>query len=250
MIASRTGSKEVEPEREPHPGLTAVHGQLVGGAGAVGAHQDLPFERLRVELLEREVEHQRVIARGVRTGVPGPQDPGGRLPCRIQVAQQRMMTVAALEVPLRPILLRISSGQRRVEVEHRQLATVAPCPALRARTELPCPRSRERDRRAQPREALFLDRVDHPQRGRVRRDIAEQVGLVALSPQVSQALPAVGEHHRQIAQHHPRVVRRAPLAGRRHRPGQRPRQPHPVRDTRQQRTPSMPDLSRTVRPDD
>src|ERR1019366_8423924 len=45
---------------------------------------------------------------------------------------QRVMTVAALEVSLRLILLRIGGGERLVEVEHRQLGTVLLDPALRS----------------------------------------------------------------------------------------------------------------------
>ena len=40
---------------------------------------------------------------------------------------------------------------------------------------------------------------------------AEQVSLVALSLQISETIPAVGEHHRQVAQYNARIVRRAPL---------------------------------------
>src|SRR5450755_5158827 len=63
-------------------------------AGTVGADQDLPVERLRVELREREIQHGLVIGGGVRAGVPRPQDPGGRLAGPVEIAQQRTMAVA------------------------------------------------------------------------------------------------------------------------------------------------------------
>ena len=52
----------------------------------------------------------------------------------------------------------------------------------------------ERDRRAQPAQALLVDRIDHPERRRVRRDVAIQVRLVTKRAQVRQAVTAIGEH--------------------------------------------------------
>lgn len=51
--------------------------------------------------------------------------------------------------------------------------------------------------------------VRYPKRSPIREHPAEQIALVAQRPQISQAVPAIGEHHHQLAQHHPRVVHRA-----------------------------------------
>ena len=219
-------------------------------AGAVGADQDLPVKRLRVDLRKREIQHGLVIGGGVRAGVPRPQDPCGRRAGPVAIAQQRMMAVAALEVPGRVLLLRAGARERRVDVDHRPLRTTVPSRdrPLRPRPELPRPRSGERDRRAQPAQALLVDRIDHPERRRVRRDVAIQVRLVTLSSQVSQTTPAVGEHHRQVAQHSPRVMRRRALPGRGHRRRQRSCQPDPISDAGDQRAAGMPDHARPVRP--
>src|SRR5450631_1016163 len=110
-------------------------------AGAVGADQDLPVKRLLVELRKREIQHGLVVGGGVRAGVPRPQDPCGRLAGPVEIAQQRMMAVAALEVPGRVLLLRAGARERRVDVDHRPLRTVVPsrARALRPRPELPRP---------------------------------------------------------------------------------------------------------------
>ncbi len=131
----------------------------MAGAGAVGAHKNLAVEGLAVELLQRELEHRGVIGGGVRTRVAGPQDAGQALPGAIQVAQQRMVAIAALEVALRQFLIGIGPRQRRVNIQHD---------LLRARPELPHARARGRDRPAQPLETRSIDRVDHPKRRRVR----------------------------------------------------------------------------------
>src|SRR6266545_3438811 len=151
-----------------------------------------------------------------------------------------MVTVAAFEVALRVLLVRVRRRQRRVDIEHR---------LLRARPELPRALARERNRAAQPRKALSVDRVDHPKRRRVRRHAAEQILLVAQRAQIREAVAAVGEHHDQVAQHDPRIMRRRALPRRRHRRRQRPRQPQPVRRTDQQRAARVTDLTSAVRRD-
>jgi len=162
-----------------------------------------------------------------------------------------VVAVTLLEVACRLLLLRIRGGQRRVDVDHcpfrsRLIACLLRA-ALWAYPELPGPRPREGDSRAQPVKALPIDRVDHPKRRRVRRHPTEQVALVALSPQISETVPAIGEHHRQVAQHHSRVVRGAPLARGRHRLTERPYQPDPIRGSGHQRAAGMPHLARAVR---
>ncbi len=41
--------------------------------------------------------------------------------------------------------------------------------------------------------------IDHPEGRRVRGDLAEERLLVAHRAQVRQAVPSIGEHHRQVA---------------------------------------------------
>jgi hypothetical protein len=68
-IASHTRWFNIKAKREAHLAITAVLRQLMRGAGAVGAHQDLGPQRLLVKLLQREADHRGVIAGGVRAGV-------------------------------------------------------------------------------------------------------------------------------------------------------------------------------------
>jgi len=58
-------------------------------------------------------------------------------------------------------------------------------------------------RGAQPVQAIGIagDLVDHAKRRRRRRHVTEQDRLIAQRANVGQAVAAVGEHHRQIANH-------------------------------------------------
>jgi hypothetical protein len=58
-----------------------------------------------------------VIGGGVRAGVARPQDAGHALARAVQVAQQRVVAVAALEVALRLLLVGVRRRQRRVDVK-------------------------------------------------------------------------------------------------------------------------------------
>jgi hypothetical protein len=88
----------------------------VACAGAVGAHHDLAVQGLAIELGQRELEHQGVIGGGVRARVARSQHPGYGLAGPVQVAQQRMVAIATLEVAGRLLLVRMRRGQRRVDV--------------------------------------------------------------------------------------------------------------------------------------
>jgi hypothetical protein len=118
---------------------------------------------------------------------------------------------AALEVHRGAFLLGMRADQRRVDIDHD---------ARRSRAQLPRARSGSRPRGAQRLERLRLagKPVDQPERRRVRRDRAKQRLLIAHRPQVRQAVAAVGEHHRQIADHTTQVVLAPPLG----QTGQRP----------------------------
>jgi hypothetical protein len=65
-----------QADREPHATLAQVIGQLVGGAAAVGPHQQPLVVCGLGELGERQVDHLDVVGGGVGTGVARPQDPG------------------------------------------------------------------------------------------------------------------------------------------------------------------------------
>ena len=76
-----------------------------------------------------------------------------------------------------------------------------------------------------------------------------QIDLITHRAKVSQAPPAIGEHHHQIAQHHPglcaeRRWRVDPIAA-----DSAAREPNPVRDPGQQAAAGMPDLTVAVRLD-
>lgn len=78
------------------------------------------------------------------------------------------------------------------------------------------------------------DLVDHPKRRGVRRHPPEQRGLVADRTQIRQAVAAVSEHHRDVADHASAIVTTTALA----QPGELTRerlgQAHPISDPGEQ----------------
>jgi hypothetical protein len=73
-------------------------------------------------------------------------------------------------------------------------------------------------RRPQPGQAKLVggDLLHHPPGGRGRGDRTEQLRLVAQDCQVAQAVPTIGQHHRQVPQHRAHVMaapRRLATAG-------------------------------------
>ena len=82
------------------------------------------------------------------------------------------------------------------------------------------PASQTRAQRHKSDPKLFVDRLEHPVRRRLRRPRTEQSLLPAIRLDVRHAIATVGEHHRHVTQQAARVVRRAPLARR----GQRVRE--------------------------
>jgi hypothetical protein len=103
------------------------------------------------------------------------------------------------------------------------------------RPRRPSTRSGLRARRAQAIELGLADRQQHSPRRRDRRHRPEQRRLRAQSNQIRHAAPAIGQHHRQIAEHPPRLMRRAALARLAERPTERVGQPQPLGRQRQQR---------------
>ena len=69
----------------------------------------------------------------------------------------------------------------------------------------------------------------------MRGDLAEQGRLVAERAQVAEAVAAVGEHDREVAEGAAGIVARAPLAQVANGPRQRLRQADPVGQAAQQR---------------
>ena len=91
------------------------------------------------------------------------------------------------------------------------------------------------------------DPIDHPKRGRVRRHRPEQRVLLANRAEVSDALAAIDQHHRQIADHSARVMTATPLLDHGQTGRQPLREPHFVSDLRDLGGPGVRDQPRSVR---
>ena len=153
-----------------------------------------------------------------------------------------MKAEAALERAGRALLLRMARDQRRVRVD------VDPGRSAR---QLPRARARDAMRGPETLKAVGVTRdpVDHPERRRRRRDLPEQQALVLKSAEVRQAVPAVGEHHRQIPDHAPKVVAGPPRLQIAKAQRQRPRQPRLVGHPREQRAARVRHQALSVRRD-
>src|SRR5450759_2621453 len=183
-----------------------------------------------------------MVLSGVRAGVPGPQLPRQRFAGLIAVGEQRVKPVAALEVPGRALLLRVRSDQRGVQVDRQ---------TLRPASELPHTSPRCGVSGTQPLKALWVTRdpIDHSKRRRAGGDVTEQRLLVTNRTQISQTLPAIGEHHRKITNHTAQVVAGAPLLQTRQLKRERPRQTRLISNPCQQRAARMRDQTLSVRRD-
>ena len=73
-----------------------------------------------------------------------------------------------------------------------------------------------------------MDRVENPEHRRVRRDVAEQVPLIAEHRDVGEAVTAVSERHGEMCEHPTGIMHRATLARMRHRLRQTGRQTDPI----------------------
>jgi hypothetical protein len=76
--------------------------------------------------------------------------------------------------------------------------------------------------------AVGGDRIDHPKRRRVRGNLSEQRLLVTHGAQVGEAVAAVGQHHRQVADDAAGIMSAAPLTRRGQPARERPRQAQPI----------------------
>lgn len=89
--------------------------------------------------------------------------------------------------------------------------------------------------------------LDHPVGGRIRGDRPEQRILVAQTNEIGKTLPAVGEHHRQVAHDAARIMPGVASAHRRKARWQRLRQAGSVGHLRQQSRPGVRDQALSVR---
>ena len=132
---------QVIAHRVADPALPAPVQQLVRGAGAIDAQQQLDrFDVLGRDLSDRLLGDGDLVGGGVGAGVAGPQLAGERLPGLIGVGEHRVKAEAALEVARRTLLVGMTGDQRRVQID-RQLARRA------AKLPRPRPRSGKRSRK-------------------------------------------------------------------------------------------------------
>ena len=189
------------------------------------------------QLLERHAERLEMVVGVVGAGVARPQDARQHLPPARD--QQRVKAEPALVMAGGQLLLRMGRDRRRVELEHHP---------LRCRPRLPSPLPGPRPRPAYEVELPLADREQHPPRSGDRGDLAEQRRLAGQRRQIGDAPPAVGQHHRQVAEHPPGVMARAPLARARKRPRKHVAETQPLRHERQQRGPRARAQTGAVRP--
>jgi hypothetical protein len=106
---------------------------------------------------------------------------------------------------------------------------------LRHTTALPEPLASSGVRRAQgvQQARRGCDPVDDAERGRPGRHRPEQRVLVADRAEIGHTLPAIGEHHREIANHATRIMTTPTRLQHRKPQRERARQPHLVGDARQ-----------------
>jgi hypothetical protein len=130
--------------------------------------------------------------------------------------------------------------QRAVDVDQQQPVGV--------RAGLPGTPAGLGTRRPQPGQAQLVggDLLHHPPGGRGRGDRAEQLRLVAQHRQVAQAVPTIGQHHRQVPQHPARVMAVPPGLAAAGPPRKRGGQLEPVGQFDQQRRPGMADHTLAV----
>lgn len=142
----------------------------------------------------------------------------------------------------RALLLGVRVDQRRVDIDHDP---------VRSHPKIPRPLPRTRPGRPEhvKQRGIAGDPVDQPKRRRVRCDRPEQRLLITHRAQVRQAVPAIGEHHREIPNHPTGIVTPTPLAHPRQRQRQLAGEADPVSDLAEQRSPRVRDQTLSVRRD-
>ena len=121
MIANPTEYSTLRPRTLPCS-VEPVQ-QLVGGAGAVGADQQLPAVG-GGDLGDRVGEHLDVVGGGVRPGVPGAQHRGQELAGVVAPHPERVEPEGPLERGRGVLLLGVRDHDRGVDVEHDRVAEV------------------------------------------------------------------------------------------------------------------------------
>ena len=131
-----------------------------------------------------------------------------------------MEPVPVLVVPGRLLLLRMRGDQRRVDVDRQP---------LRRAVQLPEPRPRPGVRVTDASSSPGVDAIRSTVRNAVESDATDPNSDVLITDraQVRDALAAVGEHHREIADHPTRVMTTTPLLDARQTHRQRAREPQP-----------------------
>ena len=115
-------------DREPQS-LNGKRGdQGVGVAGAVSPDEDLLAAPAVRDLRQGVLQHGQVVARGVATGVPWPQQHRQRLVGVVEPGTEWVVSVPALEVAFGVLLVRMGGDQGRVEVDHDVADDLAGCP--------------------------------------------------------------------------------------------------------------------------
>ena len=180
----------------------------MAGAGGIDAQQQLDaLDVLGGDLRQRLLGHRDLIGGGVRAGVAGAQLAGQRLTGLIGVGQHRVKAVAALEGRPAPSF----SEWLPISVASRSIVKRSGAPAsfhTRARAAACAARSH-----SIASGSLAIWSIT---RNAVESDATapNKSALIAEHGHVGQAVAAVGEHHRQIANHAPAVVTtRAQLHG-------------------------------------
>jgi hypothetical protein len=140
-----------------------------------------------------------------------------------------------LEVAAGALLVGVDFNQRGVHVDHQLRDVAAGSPARRQRLPRqlapgqPGPLPRHGPGGTQRSQPGRINRVQHPPRGRRRRDRAVQQLLIGEYPQVGDRLRAVRDRDGQIDQHPTRVMPTRPATSARHRLTERSSQTEPVR---------------------
>jgi len=228
-------------EREANARLGQGAGELVRGPRGVGARQHGAVEVGLGDLREREREDLEVIGRGVGPGAALSQDAGQGLAGAVEVAEQRVEAEAALPGRGGALLLGVGGDEVGVEVKD----DLRGCPAERPRALARC-----RPRLAHPLEPSLFGRGRHRAPGRGRGGHrAEQLGLLAQGAEVGQAVAAVGEAQREIAQDAPAVVAPGALAGAGEGLREGARQPEAIGELGDQRGPRAGHQTVSVRRD-
>ena len=149
----------------------------------------------------------------------------------IRVRAERVKPVAVLVVAGGVLLLGVGGDQRRVDIDRQPLGRTSKLPEPLARAA----RARSGPRRA----SRASERSSGPSETRSSQTPPPRTALLlADRTEVSDALAAVGEHHREITDHPARVMATTPLLDRPQPDRQRPREPDRVGDLAQQRAPA------------